>query len=69
MFLNEWNETLSKAVNSYENIIAIGDLNIDVSDPDKDINNYLSHFVDTFSLSDLINRETCHKNHLVQQLI
>ena len=56
------NETLSKAVNSYENIIVTGDLNIDVSDPDKDRNNYLSDFVDTFSLSNLINRKTCHKN-------
>ena len=56
------NETLSKAVNSYENLIVIGDLNIDVSDPVKDGNNYLSDFVDTFSLSNLINRKTCHKN-------
>ena len=61
-FFNELNETLSKAVNSYENIIVIGDLNIDVSDPDKDRNNYLSEFVDTFSLSNLINGKTCHKN-------
>ena len=61
-FFNELNETLSKAVNSYENIIVIGDLYIDVSDPDKDRNNYLSDFVDTFSLSNLINRKTCHKN-------
>ena len=56
------NEALSKAVNSYENIIVIRDLNIDVSDPDKDRNNYLPDFVDTFSLSNLINRKTCHKN-------
>ena len=62
MFFNELNETLSKAVNSYQNIIVIGDLNIDVSDPDKDINNYLSDFVDTFSLSNLINRKKSHKN-------
>ena len=61
-FFNELNETLSKAVNSYENITVIGDLNIDVSDPDKDRNNYLSNFVDTFSLSNLINRKSCHKN-------
>ena len=40
----------------------MGDLNIDVSDPVKDGNNYLSEFVDTFSLSNLINRKTCHKN-------
>ena len=62
MFFNELNETLSKTVNSYENIIVIGDLNIDVSDPDKDRNNYLSDFVDTFSISNLINRKTYHKN-------
>ena len=62
VFFNELNETLSKAVNSYENLIVIGDLNIDVSDPVKDGNNYLSDFVDTFSLSNLINRKTCHKN-------
>ena len=56
------NETFSKAVNNYENIIAIGDLNIDVSDPDKDRNNYLSDSVDTVSLSNFINRKKCHKN-------
>ena len=38
---NELNETLGKAVNSYENIIVIGYLNINVSDPNKDRNNYL----------------------------
>ena len=69
-FFNELNETLSKAVNSYENIIdIIGDLNIDVSDPDKDRNNYLSDFVDIFSLSNLINRKHVTKTYLVQQLI
>ena len=44
VFLNELNETLSKAGNSYENLIVIGDLNIDVSDPVKDGNNYLTSF-------------------------
>ena len=56
------NETLSKAVNSYKNILVIGDLNIDVSDPDKDRNNHLSDFVDTLSPSNLINRKTCCKS-------
>ena len=62
MFFDELNETLSKVVNSYENLIVIGDLNIDVSDPVKDGSNNLSDFVDTFSLSNFINRKTCHKN-------
>ena len=50
VFFNELTETLSKAVNNYENIIVIGDLNIDVSDPGKDKNNYLSDFIESFSL-------------------
>ena len=62
VFFNELNETPSKAVNNCENINVIEDLNIDVSDPDKDRSNYLSDFLDTFSLSNLINRETYHKN-------
>ena len=59
---NELNEKLCKAVNSYGNIIVIGDLNIDVSGSGKDRNSYLSGFVETFSLSKLINRKTCHEN-------
>ena len=47
-FFNELNEALSKAVNSYRDIIVVGDLNIDATDPDKGRNNYLSDFVDTF---------------------
>ena len=35
MFFNELNEALYKTVNCCENMIVIGDLNIDVSDPDK----------------------------------
>ena len=61
-FFKELNETLSKVVNTYEYITVIGDLNIDVSDSEKDKNNYLSDFMDTFSLSNLINMKTCHKN-------
>ena len=62
MCFSELNKTLSKAVNSYANLIVMGDLNKDVSDPVKDGNNYSSDFVDTFSLSSLINRKTCCKN-------
>ena len=35
MSFNELNGTLSKAVNSYENVIVIRDLNIDASDPNE----------------------------------
>ena len=60
LFFSELNETPSKALNSYGNIIVIENLNMD--DPDKDRNNNLSDFVDTFSVSNLINKKTCHKN-------
>ena len=43
------NETLSKAANSYENIIVIGDVSA-------------INFVETSSLSKMINRKICHKN-------
>ena len=56
------NEKLCKAVNSYGNLIVIGDLHVDVSGSGKDRNNYLSGFVETFWLSNLINRKTCHEN-------
>ena len=51
MHFNELNETLIKAVNSHENIIPIGDLNIDVRDPDKDRNNSLSDFITIYLTS------------------
>ena len=38
-------------------------------DPDKDRNNYLCDFVDTFSLPNLINKKHVTKIYLVQQLI
>ena len=66
MFFNELNETLSKAVNSYENLIVIGDLNIDVSDPVKDGSNNLSDFVDTFSLSNFVNKHAPLKEKIVR---
>ena len=38
MYFNELNETLSKVANRCENIIVIGDLNIDAIDPDSAAN-------------------------------
>ena len=49
VFFNELNETLSKAVNSYEYIVVIGHLNIDVCDPGKDI--YLTIYLTLLTYS------------------
>ena len=62
VFFNELNKTLRKAVNSYKNITVIRDLKIYARDPEKNRNNYLSDFVDTFLLSNLIKTKACHKN-------
>ena len=59
---DELNETLDKAVNKYDNIFLAGDLNIDTRDKSKDTNNYLSDFMDTFSLNNLIKVKTCYKS-------
>ena len=38
MFFNELNVSLNQCVNKYDNIIVMGDLNIDISDKRKDNN-------------------------------
>ena len=50
MFFNELNLSLNQCVNKYDNIIVMGDLNIDISDKRKDNDNFLSDLCDTFSL-------------------
>ena len=46
----------------YENIIIIGDLNIDTENKRKDNSNYLSDLFDIFSLKNLITDVTCVKS-------
>ena len=64
MFSNEWNLSLNQCVNKYDNIIVMGDLNIDISDKRKDNNNFLSYLCDTFSLQNIIAGKTWHKNNV-----
>ena len=64
MFSNEWNLSLNQCVNKYDNIIVMGDLNIDISDKRKDNNNFLSYLCDTFSLQNIITGKTWHKNNV-----
>ena len=55
IFFNEVSNTLDKAVNKYGNILVTGDLNIDFSNIKMDTNNYLCDFIDTFSLTKIVN--------------
>ena len=67
MFLQEVSNILDKALTISENIILMGDFNIDInSNLDKN-NTKLINFCDNFSLRNLINEKTCiTKNHQSQ---
>ena len=59
LFFEELNQSLSNAVNTYDNIVLAGDLNIDTNSATDDTRGYLSDICDTFGLHNLINVETC----------
>ena len=60
-FFKELNKSLSHITRKYENVLVVGDLNIDLLDKMKDSNNYLSDLCDTFSLSNLISEVNLRK--------
>ena len=60
-FFNEVSNALNKAVNKYDNILVTGHLNIDFSDSKMDTNNYLGDFIDSFSLTNIVNYKACFK--------
>ena len=57
-FFEEMNEAISKALCKYENLIVMGDFNIDIksSNSDKD---KLEYFCDLFNLTNLVHSDTC----------
>ena len=62
-FFEELTTSLSKAILKYENILIIGDFNIDMKSKSLDYDK-LDEFCDLFNLTDLIKPETClTKNH------
>ena len=61
-FLKELNKSPSNIARKHENVLVVGDLNIDILDKKRDSKNYLSYLCDTFSLSDLISEVTCIKS-------
>ena len=58
-FFKELNKSLNNIARKYENVLLVGDLNIDILDKKKDLKNHLSDLCDTFSLSNLISEVTC----------
>ena len=67
-FFNELSDSLSKANESYENVIVVGDFNIDIgisnSDHDK-----LEQFCSLFNLQSLIKKKLALQKHINHLLI
>ena len=61
VFFSELSTSLNQATNKYDNIIVIGDLNIDTQKNEADTN-YLPDLCDTFALANLIRSSTCSKS-------
>ena len=63
-FINELSDILTKVYSKYDNVILMGDINIDLDDMKCQGFKEFSNFMDIFSLSNLIKEKTCFfKNH------
>ena len=61
-FFEELTNTLNKVTKKCDNIFVSGDFNIDMSNNVKNRNNYLSDFIDNFSLRNIVNLKTSYKS-------
>jgi len=59
LFFEEINLTLSKAMGKYDNVLFIGDLNIDLKIQLSDKKNFLKDLCDIFDLTNMVNDKTC----------
>ena len=62
-FFTELTISLSKAVNKFDNLIIMGDFNIDITKEDCSGFDKLEELCDTFNLTNLIKSETCYINN------
>ena len=62
LFFEEVNAILTKAINKYDNIMVIGDFNIDLTIPNNDKHNYLRDICEVYSLKNMIKGKTCDKS-------
>ena len=59
-FFLELSQILDKIINKYDNIILMGDINIDSSSKTSIGHKELNNFMDLYNLSNLIKTSTCH---------
>ena len=62
-FSEELTDSLSRAINNYDNIILMGDFNIDIKKENSTAYDELEEFCDTFNLTNLVKFETCFMNN------
>ena len=61
-FFQDLTDSLSRAINSYGNIILWGDFNITIKKENSITYNQLEEFCDTFNLTNLVKSKTCFMN-------
>ena len=62
-FFEEISVTLNKALNKYDNLLLVGDVNINTTRPTSDLSEHLSDLNDTSSLTNLVTDSTCFKSN------
>ena len=63
IFLEELTKSVCKALNTYDNIIVIGDFNIDINKGEAIDHDKLDVFCDTLNLTNLVKSDTCYTNN------
>ena len=63
VFLEELIKSVCKALNTYDNIIVIGDFNIDINKGEAKDHDKLDVFCDTLNLTNLVKSDTCYTNN------
>ena len=63
IFFEELTKSVCKALNTYDNIIVMGDFNIDINKDDAIGYYKLDVFCDTLNLTNLVKSETCYTNN------
>ena len=63
IFFEELTKSVCKAVNTYDNIIVMGDFNIDINKDDAIGHDKLDVFCDTLNLTNLVKSKTCYANN------
>ena len=63
IFFEELNKSVCKALSTYDNIIVMGDFNIDINKDETTGHDKLDIFCDTLNLTNLVKSDICYTNN------